>query len=237
MFHLPKLLVLLSLLLLLAPATIVAQEEPVQPDEATASETAEPDAEEASDKPPTEDEDTDITETVEEAAEDAAENVSEHASNLAETAQKKVEDVAEDIDKSETAKDVSAGVLTPIYQLAEAMEFSAFHWIAFALMITGVISYALQLVIGKLVVLAHAGFSIQEILSDALGLVISLIGLVLTTQAAAQNSSFTQSPFAVLSSALLGIVLGIVFFFWGQSAEVQAAKGRTAQNAEERAAE
>ena len=146
-----------------------------------------------------------------------------------------LKDIAKEVDDSETAKETSAGILTPIYMVAEALEFPAFHWLAFALMLAGVIGFALQLVIGKLVVFAHLGFSLREILSDVLSFVISLIGLVLTTQAAAQNSTFTQSPFAVLSASLLGLILGIMLYFWGQAQEVEAVKGRTAAAAEARA--
>jgi ABC-type multidrug transport system fused ATPase/permease subunit len=144
----------------------------------------------------------------------------------AEAAQKKVEDIAREVDKSPQAKEISAGILQPIYQLAEQLSFPFFHWVAFAVMATGVVSYALQLVLGKLVVLTKMGFSLSEILSDAHGLVISLVGLVLTTQAAAENSSFTQSPFAVISAAAVGVVVGFVFYLWGQAQEVQAAKAR-----------
>ncbi len=148
-----------------------------------------------------------------------------------------LKDIAKEVDDSETAKETSAGILTPIYMVAEALEFPAFHWLAFALMLAGVIGFALQLVIGKLVVFAHLGFSLREILSDVLSFVISLFGLVLTTQAAAQNSTFTQSPFAVLSASLLGLILGIMLYFWGQAQEVEAVKGRTAAAAEARARE
>ncbi|MFN3153007.1 hypothetical protein [Bremerella sp.] len=148
-----------------------------------------------------------------------------------------LKDLAQEVDDSETAKETSAGILTPIYKVAEALEFPAFHWLAFALMLSGVIGFALQLVIGKLVVIAHLGFSIREILSDVLSFVISLFGLVLTTQAAAQNSTFTQSPFAVLSASLIGLILGIMLYFWGQAQEVEAVKGRTAAAAEARARE
>lgn len=141
-------------------------------------------------------------------------------------AQKKIDELRGELDQSQQAKQISAGLLDPIYRLAEQMAFPMFHWLAFAVMATGVISYALQLVIGKLVVLTRMGFSIAEILSDALGLIISLIGLVLTTQAAAENSTFTQSPASVLSAAAVGIVCGFIFYRWGQAQEVQATMGR-----------
>ncbi len=153
------------------------------------------------------------------------------AAEVYDDAKKKVEDLKEEVDKSPQAKQISAGILQPIYQLAEQLSFQMFHWVAFAVMATGVVSYALQLVLGKLVVLTKMGFSPAEILSDAHGFVISAIGLVLTTQAAAENSTFTQSPFAVLSASAVGLVIGFIFYRWGQSQEVQAAIARRKQAA------
>jgi hypothetical protein len=137
-----------------------------------------------------------------------------------------VDRVAEQVNQDERARRASSSVLQPIYKLAEYMSFPAFHWVAFAMMVTGVVSFALQLVLAKLVVLAKSSFSLTEVLSDALGLVISLIGLVLTTQAATENSKFTESAFAVLSATSAGIVLGLIFYWWGQRREVEAVKGR-----------
>ena len=155
----------------------------------------------------------------------------ENAEKLAADAQQKVDQLTAELNKSQRAKEVSAGILDPIYKLAEQLSFPMFHWLAFAVMATGVVSYALQLVIGKLVVLSRAGFSPAEILSDALGLVISLVGLVLTTQAAAENSTFTQHPASVLSASAVGIVAGFIFYRWGQAQEVQAtiARGQKAR--------
>ena len=143
--------------------------------------------------------------------------------------------VAESVDEHRRAKEVSAGILKPIYRLAEAFSFSAFHWIAFAAMVAGVVSFALQLTLGKLVVLARAGFSIAEILSDALGLTVSLVGLVLTTQAAAENSSFTSSAAAVLSATAVGAITGFVFYLWGQRQELEAVEGRRVRRKKHRA--
>ena len=124
------------------------------------------------------------------------------------------------------AKTAAAGILQPIYAVAETLAFPAFHWVAFALMASGVVSYSLQLVLGKLIVLSRMGFSFKEIASDAVGLAISIFGLVLTTQAAAENSTFTQSPFAVISATVVGFIIGVILYFWGQSQELQAAAGR-----------
>jgi hypothetical protein len=161
--------------------------------------------------------------------------VGERVEGAIDDAEQQVDAVARQIDQNETAKQISAGILQPIYALAERMAFSWFYWLAFAAMATGVVSYALQLVLGKLVALTRMSFSLTEILSDALGLVISAVGLVLTTQAAAENSTFAGSSFAVLSASLVGILAGIVFYLWGQSQELAAAKGRWVLRAEERA--
>ena len=171
------------------------------------------------------------SETTEEVAEEASESAGAAKEALEESvkqASEKVEDISKQVDSSEQAKEISAGILQPIYLLAEYMAFPTFHWVAFTLMATGVVSFALQLVLGKLAVLAKFGFSLSEILADVLGLLISLIGLVLTTQAAAENSTFTTSAFAVLSSTAVGVVAGLVFYRWGQRHELDALRGRQA---------
>ncbi|QDU38530.1 hypothetical protein Mal4_28590 [Maioricimonas rarisocia] len=166
----------------------------------------------------------------EEAAEtDTAEDVQERAGEVIDETRDRVGKIAAEVDQSEQAKEVSAGILQPIYLLAEFMAFPTFHWIAFAVMVTGVISFALQLVLTKLVVLMKMGFSPTEILADALGLVISLVGLVLTTQAAAENSTFTTSPAAVLSATAVGFLAGFIFWRWGHAHELHALKGRSAK--------
>ncbi len=99
-------------------------------------------------------------------------------------------------------------------------------------MAAGVVGYGLQLVLGKLVVLTRMGFSFTEIISDAFGLVISLVGLVLTTQAAVENSTFTQSPSSVLSATVVGAIVGLLLYRWGQAQELQATKGRSVQAAQ-----
>jgi hypothetical protein len=134
--------------------------------------------------------------------------------------------VATTIDADQRARDASAGVLWPINRVADKLAFPAFHWIAFAVLLAGVVSFALQLTLGKLVVLSRMGFSPGEILSDALGLVVSVVGLVLATQAAAQNSTFTQSASAVLSATVVGAIAGFVLYVWGQRTELQAVEGR-----------
>ena len=150
-----------------------------------------------------------------------------HEPSATEQVKETAEKLAKSLDKDPRAKTAAAGVLQPIYVVAENLAFPAFHWLAFALMTAGVVSYALQLVLGKLVVLMRMGFSLGEIISDAFGLAISVIGLVLTTQAAAENSTFTHSAAAVLSSTVAGVLVGLVFYWWGQSQELQAAAGRS----------
>ena len=154
------------------------------------------------------------------------EQVKQQSQEFATGAREKVEEIAADVDKSKTAHEASTGILQPIYALAEYMSFPTFHWIAFTLMTAGVVSFALQLVLAKLVVLIKLGFSLKEFLSDTLGFLISLIGLMLTTQAATEKSNFTQSPSAVLSATAIGVVVGITFYRWGQAQEVKVTKAR-----------
>lgn len=157
---------------------------------------------------------------------DDATKSDEDDEGVVDSAKKTLDNVKESVDENETAKEYSAGLLKVIYDVAEYLEFSAFHWVAFAVMATGVVSFALQLVLGKLIVLTTGGFSLTAILSDALGLVVSAVGLVLTTQAAVQNSAFAQSAAAVLSAAGVGVIAGFLFYLWGQRQEIEAAKGR-----------
>ena len=158
---------------------------------------------------------------------DAAAKIKEKAVEWEKKTADEVSKIAKQVDQDPRAKTVSAGILQPIYQVAESLAFAQFHWVAFALMAAGVVSFALQLVLGKLVVLMRLGFSFKEIASDAVGLAISVFGLVLTTQVAAENSTFTQSPFAVISATLVGVIVGFILYLWGQSQELQAAAGRS----------
>jgi len=157
---------------------------------------------------------------------DPLKKAKESATGLVDDAKKRVGDVARTLDQNPRVQDASTSILEPIYQAARAITFPAFYWVAFALMAAGVVSYAFQLVLGKLVVLAKGSFNIREIFSDAVGLAISVIGLVLTTQAATDNSTFAESPSSVLSAAATGIILGLILYRWNQSEEVDAVHGR-----------
>lgn len=158
--------------------------------------------------------------------------IADKAKELASETQAKVEEIAEQVDQNPMAQKAAEGVLGPIYKLAESLNFSAFHWLAFGLMSAGVVSFALQLVLGKLALLFRGSLNLKEIFSDAVGFVISTVGLVLTTQAAAENSDFTHSAAAVLSSAAFGVVLGLVMYRWAHSQEVNALTGhRSGKNA------
>jgi hypothetical protein len=150
----------------------------------------------------------------------------ENASETIDDAKEEIASIAEKVDADPSAKQISAGILNPIYGLAEYLSFPAFHWMAFALMSAGVVGFALQLVLSKLVLLTRMSFSFREILSDALGFLISLVGLVFTTQAAAENSDFTRSSAAVISSCVVGIIVGFILYRWGQTQELEAAVGR-----------
>jgi len=135
-----------------------------------------------------------------------------------------VGEIGKTIDTVPVVQEASAGILQPIYQAAEYIAFPAFYWIAFALMTAGVISFAGQLLFSKLFLLFRLHLNIKEIMSDILGLLISAVGLVLTTQAATENSNFTESPIAVVSAAAVGVIVGFIFYLWGQGQEFRAAQ-------------
>lgn len=169
-------------------------------------------------------------------AQDAVPETEVEKSDVAEAAEVisvATEEIAQKVDQNEKANQYSAGILEPIYAMTEYMSFASFYWLAFAFMVSGVVSFALQLVLAKLAVLMRGGLSVSQILTDAQGLVISLVGLFLTTQAATENSTFTSSAAAVLSSALVGMVAGFLFYLWGQAAELQALKGRQLESIHE----
>ena len=187
-----------------------------QEDTATTPPSGSPSVDSAPDKSEAPLSGTSTTDKVKEVAEKGLEKTTEEVTKI-----------AKQVDQDPRANTAAAGVLRPIYLVAEKLSFPAFHWVAFALMVAGVVSYALQLALGKLVVLTRLGFSLKEIVSDAVGLAISIFGLVLTTQAAAENSTFTQSPAAVLSATATGVIAGIILYFWGQSQELDAAAGRS----------
>lgn len=203
------------LLLTLTSGSLLAQETTIPPEPVDASTT--PAASDADDAAP-KDESAPTGES--------SPGIAEKAKEAAADAEGKVDEIVESIDQNETAKKAAAGILEPIYKLAETLSFSAFHWVAFALMCSGVVSFAMQLVLGKLVVLFKGSINLREILSDFIGLIISVVGLVLTTQAAAENSNFTNSAAAVLSAAGLGAVVGILLYRWGQAQEVNAVVGQ-----------
>lgn len=136
----------------------------------------------------------------------------------------KLQELGESLNQSQAVQDVSAGILEPIYSLAQYMSLPSFYWVAFALMVAGVVSFAGQLVFTKLLLLFKLNLNIKEILGDLLGLLVSLTGLVLTTQAATQNSTFPQNSLAVVSATAVGGLVGFVFFLWGQKQEFKAAR-------------
>lgn len=137
-----------------------------------------------------------------------------------------VGDIGETLNQSETVQDVSAGILQPIYQIAEYLSFPSFYWLAFALMTAGVVSFALQIVLAKFFLLFKGSLNLSEIISDLLCFVISLVGLVLTTQAATQNSDFTSSAVSVVSAAVVGAFIGFVLYWWAQKQEFRAVDGK-----------
>lgn len=156
----------------------------------------------------------------------AASSAQEVAGSVQEAIGNKAEEFGNAMNQSQAVKEISAGVLDPIYKVAENIGQNQpwFYWVAFAVMAAGVVSFAGQVVFTKFLLLFKGSLNFREILSDLLGLAISVVGLVLTTQAAAENSQFTSTPAKVVSAAAVGVVAGIVFWMWGTSQEFRAVR-------------
>ena len=151
-------------------------------------------------------------------------------SSVGEKLENQVKEIGDTLDQSEAVQEVSAGILQPIYDAAEFIAFPAFYWIAFAMMVAGLISFAGQLVLTKLLLLLQGKLNLKEILGDLLALLICVVGLILTTQAATENSNFTTRPVLVVSSAAVGAIAGLIFWWWGQRTELDAARGAKAKS-------
>ncbi len=137
----------------------------------------------------------------------------------------KLDAVTEQVNTSGAAQDATENILTPIREIGEVIVgIPGFYWIAFAMMAAGFVSFLLQLVLGKLIMLARFHFSLTEIMSDTLGLLVSSIGLVLLTQAATSTGHLTNSPAAVLSASIVGAFFGLIFYFRGQTQELREAR-------------
>jgi len=137
-----------------------------------------------------------------------------------------VTDMTESLDQNQRIRNASTRLLQPIYDASKFTTSQRFYWIAFALTSAGVISYSLQLVLSKLLLLTKGSINLREILSDGVGFAVSAIGLILVTQAATDHESFADSPTSVLSAASVGILAGLILYRWNQREEVNALRGR-----------
>ena len=137
----------------------------------------------------------------------------------------KIDDVTNRVDSNEDAQKATDNILTPIKTFGSTIsKIPGFYWVAFALMAAGFVSFLGQLVLGKLIMLTQLHFSLTEILSDTLGLLVSSIGLVLLTQAATVDGQFIDKPSLVLSASIVGAFFGLIFYFRGQTQELREAR-------------
>ena len=140
----------------------------------------------------------------------------------------KASEIGDVLNQDANVQKASAGILQRIYDAAEYIGFPWFHWVAFMLMVAGVIGFGGQLILGKFFLLFRGSLNLKEIIADLLGLLVSAVGLILTTQASAENSDFTRTPMLVVSAAAVGAVLGLLCYWWGQSQEFAALRGKRA---------
>jgi hypothetical protein len=146
----------------------------------------------------------------------------------------KINDATSKLDTNEDAQLATDNILAGIKTFGDkVVAIPGFYWIAFAMMTAGLVSYLLQLVLGKLIMLARFHFSVTEILSDGLGLLISAIGLMLLTQAATAEGLVIDRPSFVLTAAGVGAFFGLIFYFRGQTQELREARALAASRKSE----
>ena len=137
----------------------------------------------------------------------------------------KIDEATNKVDSSEQAQNATNNILTSIKTFGSAVtKIPGFYWISFAMMAAGFVSFLGQLVLGKLIMLTQLHFSMTEILSDLLGLLVSSFGLVLLTQAATSDGQFIDKPSLVLSASIVGAFFGLIFYFRGQTQELREAR-------------
>ena len=81
------------------------------------------------------------------------ESAQKSAAQVSEKISEGAQEIGDKLNQSSTVKEASASLLKPIYQLAQYMAHPWFYWIAFALMVAGVVSFAGQIVLTKLLLL------------------------------------------------------------------------------------
>lgn len=113
--------------------------------------------------------------------------------------------------------------------LGEFASFPAFPGTVFVLMVAGIVNYAFQLTLTKLVVLMKGGFNLREIAADMTGLLTSLGGLILTAQSPLFADNFLRSPSMVVAMTGSGVALGLLLYRWAQKQEVHATQGERAR--------
>ena len=143
----------------------------------------------------------------------------------------RIGDAKERLDTDPQAQQATDHILSSIRDIGnKVVAVPGFYWIAFAMMTAGLVSFLLQLVLGKLIMLTQSHFSIVEIMSDAMGFLISLIGLTLLTQSATNEGLVIDRPSFVVTAAGLGAFVGLIFYFRGQTQELREARALAKNN-------
>ena len=142
------------------------------------------------------------------------------AKDMTEQTMDKVEALA----NSEEGKKTADSVLKWIHS-AELLYRPWLNWVLVMVGIALFISHAGQLVIGKLWKLIRGrGFDVGEIINDFLVAGFAAMGLPAVLILPVGGESFISNPFAVLSAAAVGMVLGVYLYGHGVNQEMKASE-------------
>lgn len=153
-----------------------------------------------------------------EKAKDIAADTTAKAREMAEQTKARAEAMA----NSEEGRKTADSVLKWIHS-AELLYRPWLNWVLVMVGIALFISHAGQLVIGKLWKLIRGrGFDLGEIINDFLVAGFSAMGLPAVLILPVGGESFISNPFAVLSAAAVGMVLGVYLYGHGINQEMKA---------------
>lgn len=126
----------------------------------------------------------------------------------------------------------AAGSIVEWIGSVHALYHPLINWILVAAGVSLFVSHLGQLVFGKIWVgLRHGGWDWGEILNDLLVGAFAALALPAVLVIPVGHGAFVSSPLAVLSSAGVGMLIGVFLYGHGVKQEAMAAKGKKEEKA------
>lgn len=126
----------------------------------------------------------------------------------------------------------AAGSIVEWIGAVHALYHPLINWVLVAVGVSLFVSHGGQLVFGKIWVgLRHGGWDWGEILNDLLVGAFAALALPAVLVIPAGHGAFISSPLAVLSSAAVGMLIGVFLYGHGVKQEALAAKAKQAEKA------